>query len=232
MGYTNNTVNSMMPLLMFFAAAVIIILVLIQSAKIKKIRIDAIIDYCFRNNLQYSQDDNLSVVNRYYFSKLMGQGHDKHAENLVYGKIKNRDFIFFDYKYQTGSGKNEQSFEFGVVCVEMSVMFSDLYIRAENVLDKIAGAIGFDDINFEFEEFNRAFHVKSSDKKFAYDIINSAAMQMLLENREWIIEFNSNNILFYKSRIFTVEDYERISSFANKFIDIIPEYIMNPIQRN
>lgn len=231
-GYIYNNGNPFGFTLMLFAAIVVIVLVLIQNAKTRKMHTDTIIDFSLRNNLKYAPDDNLSVINRYYFSKLMGQGHDKRAENLVYGKIKDRDFIFFDYRYRTGSGKNEQSFEFGVASVELPIIFSDLYIRAENVMDKIAGAIGFNDINFESEEFNRAFYVKSSNKKFAYDIINSAAMQLLLENREWIIELNSNSILFYKSRIFSVEDYEKVSSFANNFIDIIPEYIMNPIQRN
>ena len=47
-------------------------------------------------------------------------------------------------------------------------------------MDKIAGALGFHDINFESSEFSRKFHIKCADKKFAYDVIHPRMMEFLL----------------------------------------------------
>ena len=59
----------------------------------------------------------------------------------------------------------------------------DLLIRPEGFFDKVAGAFGFDDIDFESEEFSRAFFVKSSDKRFAYDVLHPRMLELLMAER-------------------------------------------------
>jgi len=54
-------------------------------------------------------------------------------------------------------------------------------VGRENVLTRLGGALGFDDIEFESEEFNRAFRVKSEDRKFAFDLIDARMMAFLLD---------------------------------------------------
>ncbi|MCZ6810529.1 MAG: hypothetical protein O7D97_00875, partial [Planctomycetota bacterium] len=56
----------------------------------------------------------------------------------------------------------------------------DLLIRREGMFDKLAGAFGFDDIDFESAEFSKRFYVKSPDKRFAYDVIHPRMMEFLL----------------------------------------------------
>ena len=58
----------------------------------------------------------------------------------------------------------------------------DVLLRREGLFDRMAGALGFDDIDFESVEFSRRFHVKSSDKRFAYDLIDAGMMQFLLQD--------------------------------------------------
>ena len=90
------------PAMVFFFAAIVIVVIIyaiIQSAKKKQLHSDAMLDFTLRTRLEFSPYDILSVINRYSYAKLMQQGHDQEASNLIYGKLKDRDFIFFDYTY-------------------------------------------------------------------------------------------------------------------------------------
>ncbi|MGO8836814.1 MAG: hypothetical protein ACLQAH_03495 [Limisphaerales bacterium] len=49
---------------------------------------------------------------------------------------------------------------------------------------KIAEAFGYQNIKFESAEFSKAFCVRSSDKKFAYDVCNAQMIEYLLANRD------------------------------------------------
>jgi hypothetical protein len=60
-----------------------------------------------------------------------------------------------DFRFTTGSGKNRRVHRFSYVLLNVPFRSTpDLHIRRENVFDKVAGAIGFDDIDFESEEFS------------------------------------------------------------------------------
>jgi hypothetical protein len=57
----------------------------------------------------------------------------------------------------------------------------DISIRRENSVDRLASAIGIDDIDFESAEFNSLFRVRSSSKRFAYDLIHPRMMEFILK---------------------------------------------------
>jgi len=86
-----------------------------------------------------------------------------------------------DYQYTTGHGKNQHTHRISYATFQLPwVGTPKLLIRRENIGDKIAGGLGFDDIDFESEEFSRAFWVKSNNKRFAYDVIHPQMMEFLL----------------------------------------------------
>lgn len=66
--------------------------------------------------------------------------------------------------------------------------FSKLTIQPENLVLKIEGAFDGENITFESAEFSRAFAVRSTDKKFAYDVCNPQMMEYLLANRDLQVE--------------------------------------------
>ena len=63
------------------------------------------------------------------------------------------------------------------------VQFPHLFLRTEGLLDRIAGFIGFDDIDFESEEFSKRYFCKSDDRQFAYAVIHPQMMEWLMSRR-------------------------------------------------
>ena len=76
----------------------------------------------------------------------------------------------------------------------------DLLIRKEGLGDKLAGGLGFDDIDFESEEFSRTFWVKSQDKRFAFDVIHPLMMEFLLDGSPPQVEITGDVCLLTEGR--------------------------------
>ena len=57
---------------------------------------------------------------------------------------------------------------------------SDLTVGPENVLTRLAGAAGMDDIQLESEDFNRRYRVLAADRKYAFKVLDARMMQWLL----------------------------------------------------
>ena len=105
-------------------------------------------------------------------------------------------------------------------------MTPDLLIRPEGLFDKIKGAFGFDDIDFESEEFSRRFHVKSSDRRFAYDVLHPRMMEFLLAVRPVMIDIERGRCcLSDGGRCWKPEGFASRIAFLREFFDRWPDHL-------
>ncbi|MEX2217627.1 MAG: hypothetical protein WD749_02610 [Phycisphaerales bacterium] len=120
------------------------------------------------------------------------RGHTRRVFNTLRGplEIGGRRFegLAGDYSYKVTSSNGKttttHTYRFSYLILRLPFLTPGLAIRHEGLLDKLAGAIGFDDIDFESSEFSRRFHVKSPDKRFAYDVVSPRMMEFLLAGRQ------------------------------------------------
>lgn len=118
------------------------------------------------------------------------RGSDRYAHNRLLGPIRAFDTELSaeagDYHYETssGSGKDRRTqthrFSYLLVTLPFGWHLPSLRVRPENLFDKLAGAVGFEDIDFESAEFSRRHHVSSSDRRFAYALIDPRMIEFLL----------------------------------------------------
>lgn len=125
----------------------------------------------------------------YAHFEIFRRGHSRAAYNTLWGDLelgggrwpaKAGDFV---YRVTSSSGKSTttHTYRFSYLIVHLPwAGLPDLLVRREHAFDKLAGAFGFDDIDFESEAFSRRFHVKSPDKRFAYDVLHPRMMELLL----------------------------------------------------
>jgi hypothetical protein len=87
--------------------------------------------------------------------------------------------------YLVRSGKRRRLMHetFALVQVGTSAM-PPVEIRPEHVGDTLAAAVGLDDLDFESVEFSKRFHVRSSDKRFAWALLDPGMMQVMLDMPE------------------------------------------------
>jgi hypothetical protein len=176
--------------------------------------------------LQYSPDDTFNCLGLPF--GLFNRGDGRGTENVLWGAWEGVQLREFDYWYydRTTDSKGQTSktyYHFSCVVSEIPLTSPDLSVTKENIFTRFADHVGLRDIEFESEDFNRAFNVKSRDKKFANDVIDARMMQWLLQSGEgYAFEMNGPYVLVYCKRIRPAELTPLLGSLK-MYVDHIPK---------
>jgi hypothetical protein len=174
----------------------------------------------------FDQDSNAIFAMEWGFLSRLNNGSEQYAFNILRGKYHEYQLLVFDYHYQTGGNKQSNDHYFTMFMLVCKEAFPQLTIRPEHFYDKIAGAIGLEnDIHFESAEFSRTFNVRSSDKKFAYDVCNAQMIEFLLANRDLQIEINGPVILLAFEPQLPVAKIEFNLQRLAQIHSLFPEYL-------
>jgi hypothetical protein len=149
----------------------------------KKQRRLALAAFAANHGLQYSQADTLGLLERPF--SLLHSGDGRGCENVVSGTWQGLPCQEADYWYYTEStdskGHTSRSYRyFSILVAELGAEVPDVSIRRESVLSRLADHLGFHDIDFESEAFNREFQVKGADRAFAFKLLDARMLAWLL----------------------------------------------------
>jgi len=167
----------------------VIIVIVIAAQKAAKRRQEELLALARDLGLEFSPETVRGWDKRWPQFECFARGHSRRAFNLCSGPMRDdpnaTQCTLGDYEFKEthSSGKSTQTvtYRFGFLIVETRWRgIPDVLVRRETMLDKFAGVLGFDDIDFESAEFSRKFMVKSRDKRFAYDLIDAQMMEFLL----------------------------------------------------
>lgn len=139
--------------------------------------------------------------------------------------------VMGDYHYKTTSGTGKKrtttTHLFSYLVVELPFeTASSLKIRQEQFYDRVASFIGFDDIDFEWAEFSDRFHVKSSNKRFAYDVINPLMMEFLLDGDPPTIHVEGPYCCIYTpSQCWSPYEFRQKTDWMQEFFQLWPRHL-------
>jgi len=186
-----------------------------------------------RLGLAYSADDCCGIVRRFQGFQALDQGHSRRAYNLLYGELAGREAYAFDYNYKTtqtytnksGTHTREVDHYLSAAVIGCDCRFPGLFIRPERFLDKLAGLVGFEDIDFESHEFSKRFYVKSPDRKFAYDVIHPQMMEFLLRCQGWSLEVSGSALIIWTGSTWKPPDFAAGLQVLGGFLDRVPHFL-------
>jgi len=161
----------------FVALAVALIVFGILKARERR---EAMARLAAELGFEYYPDDPWNLEDKYAMFELFGRGHSRKAANVICGEVDGRAVVAFDYRYTTGSGKNQSTHSCQALVMGLPIVAAGLRMRSENLFDRVASWVGYDDIDFESDEFSRRYHVASEDRRFAYDILHARLIDYLL----------------------------------------------------
>jgi hypothetical protein len=171
-------------------AAVVVVVVAVVvggyliSRYITQKRRDALTAVANSLGFRYSPDDPFDTLALPF--ALFGRGDGQGVENVLWGIAGNLtvrlcDFWYYDESTDSNGSRHRSYHRFSCATTSIDAYVPGITVGRENVLTRLGSALGFDDIEFESEEFNRAFRVKSGQRKFAYDMIDARMMAFLLD---------------------------------------------------
>jgi len=183
-------------------------------------------DWADSRGLNFDPGKSHDMDSRYVEFKCLNKGRNRYAYNIITGPLNQREITAFDYRYTTGSGKNRKTHHLSAIIVVAPIPLEPLFIRREGFFDKVTEFFGADDIDFESAEFSRKFFVKSTNKKWAYDVIHQRMMEYLLGAPWFSIQFSGDSIIAWNQRRFTTGDFQSAFGLIEGMIERFPEYLI------
>ncbi|MGH2590652.1 MAG: hypothetical protein ACRDGW_07635 [Actinomycetota bacterium] len=183
---------------------VVVVAAFVGSLYLKQKRREALAAMAGQLGLTYSKEDNYGCLSLPF--GLLRRGDDRGAEDLLHGSWEGMEVREFDYWYEVEStdsngNRTTSTYRFSCAVTDVEAMLSPLTLGRENVFTRLADSIGLADVEFELEDFNRAFTVKCKDRKFANDFVDQRMMRWLLgTDRGFSFEACGRWLLVYSKR--------------------------------
>jgi hypothetical protein len=172
--------------------------------------------------------NDAGMERRFAQLECLRNGDRRYAYNVIEAPRGNRSICAFDYHYTTTStdskGRRQtHHHHFSCLVLETDWMLKELKIRKEGFFDKVADWFGGGDIDFESAHFSRTFHVKSKDRRWAFDVIHQKTMEMLLQAPRFSIELDGHYASAWRGSRFSPEDFEYALLLLEGILDGIPD---------
>ena len=178
--------------------------------------------------LRYTERDKVFAKKYEVGFKTLRQGSNRYAFNLLEGEYDGRKLAVFDHHYEVKSKDSSTSYRRTMLLVRLDVYLGEIEVRPEGWGDKLAGAFGFDDIDFESAEFSRLYHVKASEKKLAYQLFHPKMIEYLLRRKKIRLATYGRHILTWRKRSgqLTMLQMRKLIEDTYGILDLIPRYML------
>ena len=223
-----------MPVLVI-GMVVLVIVAIVVGSKRERERREAMRAYAARMGLRFTDRDDTLDERMAAFPPFV-VGHSRVGLNLMEGEATlggvRMTFLGGDYQYKvtTSNGKSTQTTTYNMSFIAVTpVVLSvpeELTVRAEGMFDKIGAFLGFDDIDFESSEFSKRFHVKCSDRRFAFDLFDPRMMEFFLGTRPPRIHARAGVLLFdHGVRRWDVDEFDGARAWIDGFFLRVPRHV-------
>ncbi|MFK7741976.1 MAG: hypothetical protein AB8H80_16795 [Planctomycetota bacterium] len=224
--------NTVTIVLLAIAGISLVVWLGVLSHRARLAHLAACEEFAAELDLTFSTERLGSVDSSYPQFRAFDRGDDRYAYDTFRGnrELFGRACPIFagEYHYETkDSDGDRSSSRFSFALVELPFATATIELRRESVFDKMAAAVGFDDIDFESHEFSRKYFVKSDDKKFAYDVLHPRMIEFLLAENIDTFEIRDGVLLLGNgSGSWKLEEFRRRIAFAEAFCELWPRHLL------
>lgn len=175
---------------------------------------------------------------RYSQFEVFRRGHSRVAYNTMSGQLEllgdRCQALCGDFRYRVtshnGKSSSTTTYRFSYLILHVPWRTPPLLIRPEGIFDKLKGVLGFDDIDFESDEFSRKFYVQSSDRKFAYDVLHPRMMEFLLAERPPMLDIEYGALCLSEGRgRWQPERFKSEIAFLGRFCELWPRHLVKEL---
>jgi hypothetical protein len=218
------------PAILFALFLALAILLIWWNYQRKKQRRLALASFAARSGLRFAADDPFGLLGEDF--RLLHMGAGRGCENVVWGDWRGMPVKEADYWYYTEStdanGNKSRSYKyFSVLEAELACTVPAISIQRETLMSRLADRVGFADLEFESEQFNREFQVRAGDREFASRLVDARMMAWLMASTDGFgFELSSSNMLAWCGRR-KPEELIGLFDTALGFRDHIPRLIWN-----
>lgn len=196
----------------------------------EKKRREAMQAWAQQQGFRYHAGKDKALVNRLAAFSVFQRGHSRYARHVCDGERNGRRVTAFDYHYattnHTGKSRSTKHHHISAVLIETGLPLKPLTVRAETMFDRFAEMVGFDDIDFESTEFSRRFHVKSTDRRWAHDVLHQDTMEFLLASPVFTVEMAGPWIMARRAARVDPSEFSAAVAVLEGIVERLPRYLL------
>jgi hypothetical protein len=181
------------------AIAGIAIAVWVVGSQAEKQRREQLSTVASRLGFEFSPDRQPQLVQRLADLHLFSQGHSRKAWNVLSGRAGDVKVLLFDYSYVTGGGKSSHTWSQTVLLFESGrLQLPAFSLRPQGFWDKIAGAFGQQDIEFEASpDFSAAYLLQGRDEDQVRAIFSEPVVAYCTRHSGLCVEGEGEQLVYY-----------------------------------
>ena len=149
-------------------------------------------------------------------------------ENTAWGHRRGREVIVADYWYATSSNAARDDYR-RFVCVldQTRRTWPDLAVVPANLAATVRNAVTQDGVDMESERFNRAFDVRTHDRRFAWTLLDARMIEWLLQQASGVgFEVVDGRLMVFEPRrTSSVDDVRRALERYDVFLQHVPAVV-------
>lgn len=156
-----------------------------------------------------------------------GEGSNRQATEVLRGVVDGRAAVSFTYRWTVGTGKQKTTHTRQVVALDLPTALPGLQLTPEWLGSRMARALGAQDIQFESEEFNRAWRVQARNLKFAHDVVHPRLMARLLQDdaRRANLRIEGPTVLTWLPNRTDVDRIDPALTLLRALADAVPQHV-------
>ena len=162
-----------------------------------------------------------------------GRGDNRRARSVLSGQESGREFVAFDYSYDThtntSKGRRTTTHRFAVCVVPLPTALGVVEVLPENVLTRAAGAVGVSsDLDLESEDFNRRYRVRARNAKLASDVLPPRTMEYLVAlpaDAVTAFRLQGMHLIAWRDGRLEPADVVRTCAILDRVVDGIPSFV-------
>jgi hypothetical protein len=159
-----------------------------------------------------------------------GMGRMRRARHVLRGSLNGRSCIAFEYTFRHRvpggpGGPGEAVSTWTVAAVALPVRMPRIAVTHAGPISRVTAALGRQGVQFESEDFNRRFRVRTDDPRTASDVLHPRMMAALLDGPFFDFRLESGDALSCwpgRMRLDVVDERLR---FLNRVVDDVPGHV-------
>lgn len=145
------------------------------------------------------------------------------------GQVRQAMTFYFSYTVTSGSGDNRSSttYHHHVTCIFFHLKTPLLEVTRENFGTKFTKFFGAQDIQFESEEFNKAWRIQADNLKFAHDVLHPRMMEYLMTLVSSGLSFvlPGDCVMVFNKDVLKMSAVDPMIAVCNRIMDQIPAHV-------
>jgi hypothetical protein len=151
--------------------------------KLRQRRIADLVETAQDLGFQFAERDPHGIIG--FPFELFGRGDGRRVEHVMWGERHGLPLRVFDYWYyeESSDGRGNRSRTYHRYTCVVCTIGADcpaLRIGHEGFFSRVGSALGFKDVELEYDDFNRQFRVRCDDQRFAFSLLDGRMMEWLL----------------------------------------------------